>query len=164
MAAYGEVDELNSSVGAALAWIPENGKFGPLRGRLSCIQEELFVLGALLATPPERLDRLGPEFGTGMDPKRAARLEREIDAMTADLAPMTKFIMPGGSVPGSLLHLARAVCRRAERAVSALGTGTKLPPGSLVYLNRLSDYLFTAGRWANARLGVQEIPWQGRKK
>ncbi len=128
------------------------------------IQEELFVLGALLATPRAHLKKLGPEFGTAMPPQAAARLEREIDDMAADLPAMKHFIMPGGSVPGSLLHLSRAVCRRAERASRALEESSRLPDGILVYLNRLSDFLFTAARWANARLGAKEVPWRGRKK
>ncbi len=92
-------------MGAALAWITKDGKLSPLRTRLSVIQEELFILGALLATPPSQLKKLGPDFGTGMSPNAAARLEREIDDMTADLPAMKHFIMPGGSVPGSSLSI-----------------------------------------------------------
>jgi cob(I)alamin adenosyltransferase len=94
-------------------------------------------------------------------PAGTARLESEIDAMTKDLRPLKKFIMPGGSAAGAGLHLARAVCRRAERAATALAASEPVPADVLVYLNRLSDHLFTAARWANARLGAAETPWEG---
>ncbi|MBI5631519.1 MAG: cob(I)yrinic acid a,c-diamide adenosyltransferase [Elusimicrobia bacterium] len=161
VAAYGEVDELNSCLGMALAHLGADQGAAELRRSLSRIQEELFVVGALLATPPDRLGKLSAPFDRGIPPDASQRLESEIDAMTAELAPLDKFILPGGSPAGASLHLARAVCRRAERSATLLASSESLPEGILVYLNRLSDYLFTAARWANKKAGQSETVWQG---
>lgn len=161
VSAYGEVDELNSWLGVVLAALPPQNSFSSLREALSRIQEELFIVGTLLATPENRLSKLKEPFDQGLPPGAAARLEGEIDAMTRELSPMTKFIMPGGSPAGAWLHAARAVCRRAERRASGLSALENIPEGVLVYLNRLSDYLFTAARWVNAKAGSAETPWQG---
>lgn len=155
VAAYGEVDELNSCLGAAIAEIESQPKLKALRDPLARIQKELFVVGAILATSKGKT-------GLAELPKDASsRLESEIDGLTNDLKPMRKFIMPGGSPAGAWLHLARTVCRRAERAVVALSDSELPSQDVLVYLNRLSDYLFTAARWANARLDRRETEWEG---
>jgi cob(I)alamin adenosyltransferase len=152
MTAIGEVDEANSAVGVAIASLPE----GDLANRLRQIQNEMFDLGADLATP----------FGTDFEehalrvvPRQVTRLEEEIDAMNADLAPLTSFILPGGSMAVSLLHLARGVVRRAERATVALKEEERVNDHALAYLNRLSDHLFVAARHLAAGEGG-DVLWQ----
>lgn len=162
--ACGDVDELNSCVGLCLSHLCCDPGFAPLRRALGRIQEELFILGALLATPDDRLTKLSPPFDKGLPPAAAKRLEAEIDGWSKDLKPMTRFIMPGGGTPGAELHVARAVCRRAERSLVTLAESEPLPKGLGVYLNRLSDHLFTAARWVNARQKKSETPWQGLSK
>ena len=157
--AYGEIDELNSVIGMALSEMPR--ALNSLRPSLQKIQEELFVVGAILATPLDQKARLTPPFDRGVPPESATRLEREIDRMTAGLKPMKRFILPGGAPAGAWLHLARAVCRRAEREVVGLRTQDGVPDSMLVYLNRLSDFLFTAARWANSKLKSRETEWRG---
>lgn len=161
VAAYGDVDELNTCLGWALSVIGKDKKLASLRQGLSRIQEELFMVGALLATPEGRRGRLSPPFDKGLPSGAPLRLEAEIDAMTSKLKPLRSFILPGGSPAGAALHLSRAVCRRAERSAVALSQSDRLPEGVLVYLNRLSDHLFTAARWANAKAHRAETPWQG---
>jgi len=161
--AYGEVDELDSWVGLAEASLPKTKDFEPLRASLTRIQEELLTAGALLATPASREDLLPSPFDKGMPAEAASRLEKEIDRLTSDLEPMNRFILPGGAPAGALLHLARTVCRRAERELAALAQSERIPDGLLVYLNRLSDYLFTAARWTNRRLKESETQWEGLK-
>jgi cob(I)alamin adenosyltransferase len=164
VAAYGDVDELNSVLGCALAQVPERGEWDGLKASLRRVQEELFIVGALLATPPAGLAKLKPPFSDGLPRDSASRLEREIDAWTAELAAMKSFIMPGGGPLGAELHFARAVCRRVERGVLALAEKAALPDGVQIYLNRLSDHLFTAARWANAKQDRPETPWAGLPK
>lgn len=162
--AYGDVDELNSCLGVCLSHLCCDPGFAGLRQALSRVQEELFILGALLATPKDRLKKLSPPFDEGLPADAAKRLESEIDGWTKELEPMTRFIMPGGGTAGAELHVARAVCRRAERSLVALARAEPLPQGLGVYLNRLSDHLFTAARWVNARQKKAETPWQGLSK
>lgn len=157
--AYGEVDELNSVIGIVLSDLPK--PLATLGATLSRIQEELFVVGAILATPANEQKRLTPPFDRGVPVEDSENLEREIDRMTAELKPMKHFILPGGAPAASRLHLARTVCRRAEREVVALNEQDPVPSSLLVYLNRLSDFLFTAARWANYKLKSREIEWQG---
>jgi len=164
VAAYGDVDELNCALGAALAVFPKEEKLAPLKGALARVQEELFVVGALLATLPGKLGQLKPPFSSGLPEDSAARLETEIDSWTAELPEMKHFILPGGGPLGAALHLARAACRRAERSAVTLSREEPLPDGVLVYLNRLSDHLFVAARWANAKEGRPETPWLGLAK
>ncbi|MBI4386404.1 MAG: cob(I)yrinic acid a,c-diamide adenosyltransferase [Elusimicrobia bacterium] len=159
--AYGEIDELNSALGAALASIPATRNFALLRAALTRIQKELFQVGALLATPPDETHRLPEAFREGPTQTAVRRLESEIDALTADIKPMRHFILPGGSLPGALLHVSRTVCRRAEREIASLHEREAVPDSLLVYVNRLSDHLFTAARWTNARLRRAETPWSG---
>lgn len=151
--AYGTVDELNAVLGLAVTALAQ----GELRDRLLGIQARLFDLGADLATPE---DGKAGAWLQRADASWAAALEDQIDAMEAHLAPLTSFILPGGSPAAAWLHLARTVCRRAERrAVEAQAAGEDLTPAALVYLNRLGDWLFTAARLANAQAGVADLPW-----
>ncbi len=152
MAAIGEIDEANSAIGVAIAALAE----GDLAIRLRQIQNEMFDLGADIATP----------FGTDFEehalrivPRQVTRLEEEIDAMNADLSPLTSFILPGGSMAVSLLHLARCVIRRAERAAVALNADEPVNAYALAYLNRLSDHLFVAARRLAADEGG-DVLWQ----
>ena len=149
MVAIGEVDEANAAIGVAIAALDA----GEVRKQLVCIQNELFDLGADLATPGEiegalRIVATQPE-----------RLEAEIDAMNASLEPLTSFILPSGPPAVSALHLARAVVRRAERAAVALHEAEALNPQLLAYLNRLSDHLFVAARYVAMSQGG-DILWQ----
>jgi cob(I)alamin adenosyltransferase len=149
MTAIGEVDEANAAVGIAISAIGDEA----LQKRLLTIQNDLFDLGADVATPGEidgALRIVAPQV---------ERLEQEIDAMNADLAPLTSFILPSGSAGVSTLHLARAIVRRAERAAVALNESEPLNPQLLAYLNRLSDHLFVAARHVAASEGG-EVLWQ----
>ena len=163
VAAYGEVDELNNALGAARAALPADGALKTLDAALERVQAECFVVGALLATPADKLGKLAPPFDAGLPEHAPKRLESEIDAWDADLKPLTTFILPGGGPAGAALHLARGVCRRAERVVVELSAREPVPEGVVVWLNRLSDWLFTAARWANAKQGRPETPWTGLK-
>lgn len=149
--AYGHVDELNAWLGVARSWCENEG----VREALGEVQGDLFIVGAVLATPnPAR--RQGEKFTL-----RAARieaLERTIDAWEEDLGPLQSFVLPGGGRCGALLHAARTVCRRAERAVVGLGTDD-LPDTLVPYLNRLSDWLFVCARWVNREEGAEETTW-----
>jgi cob(I)alamin adenosyltransferase len=147
IAANGEVDELNACLG--LVRLHTAGR--PLDGLLARIQNELFDLGADLSTP-ERLGALRITAG------QVAALEADIDALNADLSPLTSFVLPGGSAAAAHLHLARTVCRRAERSVVALAAAEPVEAESLKYLNRLSDLLFVAARAANGG-GAGDILW-----
>ena len=141
--AYGTVDELNSFLGVT----------GDLDG-MAAIQSDLFEIGAHLASP-------GTSRFPGVDPQRIEDLERAIDTMERELAPLTTFILPGGSATASQLHIARTVCRRAERRVVALEDDSPATQSTITYLNRLSDYLFVAARFANHQAGVADVPWGG---
>jgi len=150
--AYGEVDELNACLGAARAARLD----ADLTGVLEQIQCELFAIGARLADPSSRIaERVQKAAITDAEVKQ---LELMIDRLEADLPPLRKFILPGGSTAGALLHLARTVCRRAERRVVGLGPGA-VEPIIIVYLNRLSDLLFVMARVANHRAGTTEVEW-----
>jgi len=155
VSAYGEVDELNSVVGVARAEISH----GDLRAKLETIQSSLFDLGGELATPDARA-KAGPRVADA----DVAELERWIDALETELEPLRNFILPGGSRAASLLHLARTVCRRAERAVIALAECEEIEALSIRYLNRLSDLLFVMARVENRRAGVAEPQWIGRER
>jgi cob(I)alamin adenosyltransferase len=136
MAAIGEVDEANAVIGVAIAAL----QGGDIAYRLLEVQNELFDLGADVATPGEVEGALRITAG------QVARLEVAIDDLNAELEPLTSFILPGGSTAAAALHLARTVVRRAERAAVALSEAEPLNPQLLAYLNRLSDYLFVAAR------------------
>lgn len=151
--AYGEVDELNAAVGAVRAVVEDP----ELEYQLASVQSELFALGAELATPHDAKARsaIPP-----VDPAWARRLETAIDAWDAELPTLTSFILPAGTRTATALHVARCVCRRAERRVVALAAETEVAPEALVYLNRLSDFLFVAARLANHRARRAEAPWK----
>lgn len=145
--AIGTVDELNAALGFALAADPEP----QTRSILCRAQNALFEIGAELATPPgSRFDNAS--LGVG----EVEALEASIDFQTTALAPLKNFVLPGGSEAAARLHMARAVCRRAERSILAVPQVRPLVP---MYLNRLSDWLFTAARTANATLNVEDVKW-----
>lgn len=150
--AYGDVDELNACLGAALA----AGVGADLTASLESIQQDLFALGARLADPSARIaDRVTK---AAITPAAVERLEQLIDRLVAETPPLRKFILPGGSPAGALLHLARTVCRRAERRIVALGPDA-VDPILIVYVNRLSDLLFVMARAVNHRAGMPEVEW-----
>jgi cob(I)alamin adenosyltransferase len=152
--AYGDVDELNATIGFARAIdvLPRIDEV------LVPIQRDLFAIGALLATPDRDKMRQHLEKAN-VDDQRIESLERAIDAGDAELEPLRSFIVPGGSPKAAALHVARTVCRRAERRVVELGAETEIPPIVIIYLNRLSDLLFTLARVANKRSGTGEVTW-----
>lgn len=156
--AYGDVDELSAVIGAVVAHLPE--ATGALEEALRGIQRDLFELGAWLATTPA--SGAAGRLST-FEAERAAGLETAIDKMDAELPALKAFILPGGHPAAAMAHVARTVCRRTERHVLRLaeteGQGS-VPPGVLVYFNRLSDYLFVCARYCNHLAGVADIPWQ----
>jgi cob(I)alamin adenosyltransferase len=155
VSAYGDVDELNSAIGVARLHRLDDER----DALLGAIQNELFDLGAELAARPGKessVPRIGEE--------EIERLERAIDRVDEEVGPLASFILPGGSPGAAYLHLARTVCRRAERSVVALAAAEQVRPEVLRYLNRLSDLLFVLARLANARAGVADVPWEGRKR
>jgi cob(I)alamin adenosyltransferase len=158
VAAYGDVDELNACLGFARATLV-TADDRELTGMLEQIQRDLFALGARLADPGRKIaDRVTK---AAVAPADIARLEGWIDALESALPPLRRFILAGGSQAGATLHLARTVCRRAERAMVSLLTGDKeaFEPDLLIYVNRLSDLLFVMARRANQRAGTPEIEW-----
>jgi cob(I)alamin adenosyltransferase len=159
--AYGTVDELNSVLGIASATLEHDD----LRAWLQVIQSHLFDVGGELATPDieQRIER-GQPVGPRVDDDDVAQLEGWIDALDEELQPLTRFILPGGTVASAHLHLARTVCRRAERRVLTLSREAPVAGSVIRYLNRLSDLLFTMARAANARAGVAEPEWLGREE
>lgn len=151
---YGTVDELNSALGLARALRPLPGT----DDRLHVVQRQLFHLGADLATPQDAFTN----FVVRVRPDEVYWLEMQIDAMTADLPPLMSFILPGGVLAASQVHVARTICRRAERLATALAEHEALSPQAIPYLNRLSDFLFTLARWENHYSGVAEELWSVR--
>lgn len=154
VAAYGDVDELNSVLGFVRTTPPTDLVDDVLEG----IQRDLFSIGGHLATPdPEKVRKAIAK--ADLSPDRIAAFERLIDEADAELAPLRAFILPGGSAKAAGFHLARTVCRRAERSVVALSHRAEVPSLFLVYLNRLSDLLFTFARLANHRVGRGDVTW-----
>lgn len=152
--AYGDVDELNAVIGMARAveLMPRIDEV------LVPVQRDLFSLGAILATP-DREKMAEQLLKARIDEERIEELERAIDAGDAELEPLRSFIMPGGTPKAAALHVARTVCRRAERRVVALQHDADVPELCVIYLNRLSDLLFTLARVANRRAGAGEVTW-----
>jgi len=150
--AYGEVDELNACLGAARA----AGVDDEIAALIELLQKDLFALGARLADPSARIAPRVEKVAIG--DAAVQRLEHVIDRLEETLPPLRRFVLPGGSSAGALLHLARTVCRRAERRVIALG-GDAVDPVLIIYLNRLSDLLFVMARAVNHRSGVPETEW-----
>jgi cob(I)alamin adenosyltransferase len=152
--AYGDVDELNAVLGMArsIEMMPRIDEV------LVPIQRDLFAIGALLATPDR--EKMAQHLEKArIDDARIAELEHAIDDGEAELEPLRAFILPGGTPKAAALHVARTVCRRAERHVVRLQREVELPPLAIIYLNRLSDLLFTLARVANRRAGAGEVTW-----
>jgi cob(I)alamin adenosyltransferase len=152
--AYGDVDETNAVIGLVRLHL-ENRRLDDMLAR---IQNDLFDLGADLATPLPEGDGPDSEYALRMVAEQTARLEAELDALNADLAPLDSFVLPGGHPPAAYLHQARTVCRRAERVCVALAAEQAVNAYALSYLNRLSDFLFVAARWANDQ-GAADVKW-----
>ena len=152
--AYGDVDELNAVIGMARAveLMPRIDEV------LVPVQRDLFAIGALLATPDR--DKMAQHLQKArIDEHRIAELEQAIDDAERELEPLRAFILPGGTPKAAALHVARTVCRRAERHVVRLQHAVDLPALAVIYLNRLSDLLFTLARLANKRAGAGEVTW-----
>lgn len=150
---YGTVDELNSFLGL----VRDSTQDGHIRELLFEIQNRLFDLGANLATDPEKQLPIPTLSNNDIQ-----LLENEIDTMEESLPPLKNFILPGGHIVVSQCHVARCVCRRAERLVVALGMEEQVAPLVLQYLNRLSDFLFVLARKLGQQVGTSEVIWKGR--
>jgi cob(I)alamin adenosyltransferase len=153
--AYGTVDELNAQLGVV--------RTGHLHGRetaawLVTVQRQLFTLGADLATPLEN----APDWIVRLDAVSIAWLEETIDHMTSSMPELKAFILPGGTAASASIHVARTICRRAERISTVLAAHEAIADPVIPYLNRLSDWLFTLARWENHCAGVAEEEWSGR--
>ncbi len=152
--AYGDIDELNSSLGVARATSPA----GFFDEQLQAIQRELFAIGGQLATPdPDRVKKALEK--AALSTAAVTRFEQLIDEADRELPALTAFVLPAGTPKACALHLSRTVCRRAERSVVALAQREEIPTLFVVYLNRLSDLLFTLARLANHRDGVGDVTW-----
>jgi cob(I)alamin adenosyltransferase len=152
--AYGEVDELNAVLGLVRSAEPR-GFFDPL---LETIQRDLFAIGGQLASPdPSRVAKALEK--AELSASRVSEFERVMDEAEGELLPLRSFVLPAGAPKAVALHLARTVCRRAERSVVSLSHASDVPIAFLVYLNRLSDLLFTLARLANHRAGVSDVTW-----
>ncbi len=154
IAAYGTVDELNALLGLART----QGLDSSADGLVAQLQSELFLVGSALADPSPK----GPFF-TAIKPDHVEHLEQTIDRLETELEPLVQFILPGGTPPAAQIHLARAVCRRAERLIVELSRepGEAVAGPVLVYMNRLSDLLFVLARAVNHRAGVADVLWEG---
>ena len=157
--AYGTVDELSAAIGVVRAQLLDEQKgtrLAQVERELRWVQNKLFDLGGILATTP------GQSFPNMPSIEKAdvARLERSIDGWQKDLQPLKEFILPGGGAIASMLHLARTVCRRAERRCVSLMKKEHVDPTSIVFLNRLSDALFVLARWVAHSLGESEVLWE----
>ena len=153
--AYGQVDELNAVLGMA-----RSEGHSSMDALMQSLQDQLFTVGSVLATPAgskaeKAIPKIKAEWITAM--------EQAIDGFDAQMEPLTSFILPGGTKAASVLHLARTVCRRAERRTVPLMRAGKIGPVVIVYLNRLSDLLFTMARFANFKASVKDVPWQPPK-
>ena len=153
--AYGTVDELNCALGVARAWKPAK----ELDTILARLQNDLFILGADLATPDDR--RTGNI--EHIQPDQIKYVEQSMDAVEPHLKPLSSFIIPAGSLIAAHLHLARTICRRAERCVVRLSRDERIDASCVVYLNRLSDLLFILARYANQLDEIEETPWVARR-
>lgn len=153
--AYGTVDELNSVIGMVLSYsISDKAK-----KMLSTIQDDLFVVGADLATIDPKKAKIDQ-----VNDSQVTQLEEWIDELEEELSPLKSFILPGGTGAGSSLHFARTVCRRAERITVELSQHDSINPKNIIYLNRLSDFLFVLARYENREAGVEETPWNPSKR
>jgi len=155
VASYGEVDELNATVGWAITQVSD----GQIKQRLETLQHDLFALGSELASPPAAEGRRRPDT-PGVPDERLGQMESWMDEADAELPELRVFILPGGTTGAAALHVCRTVCRRAERAVVALASEEEVGAPVLAYLNRLSDTLFTFARLENYRAGVDDVEWR----
>ncbi|MFY9641920.1 MAG: cob(I)yrinic acid a,c-diamide adenosyltransferase [Rhodomicrobium sp.] len=156
IAAYGTVDETNAAIGLARLLLPEDQQ--AVAAMLARIQNDLFDLGADLCVP-DRGEPL-PYTPLRLKDEQVQRLEREIDTMNAEMAPLTSFVLPGGTKAGACLHLARTICRRAERCIVELKLdGEQVSDAACRYVNRLSDHLFVASRYVNGK-GKEDLLWR----
>ncbi|MCH7875966.1 MAG: cob(I)yrinic acid a,c-diamide adenosyltransferase [Gemmatimonadetes bacterium] len=152
--AYGDVDELNAAIGTALVCEPAD----LAADLLESIQSDLFAIGGQLASPePRKVEKALKK--ALVDDERVRALEETIDQADAELPPLTAFVLPGGAPKAAAFHMARTVCRRAERSVVALNATASVPSIILIYLNRLSDLLFTLARLANHKAGIPDRTW-----
>ncbi|PZR09087.1 MAG: cob(I)yrinic acid a,c-diamide adenosyltransferase [Archangium gephyra] len=153
--AYGEVDELNSVLGLARA-----EGLGKLDALVNALQDQLFTVGSILATPK---DSAAAEHIPQLQPAWVDAMEKAIDGFDTELPPLNAFVLPGGTKTAALLHLARTVCRRAERSVVPLHRDGLVDAPVVVYLNRLSDLLFAMARYSNFLARVPDVPWTAPK-
>ena len=152
--AYGTVDELNAVIGVCRSMV----RHAELDTILEEIQNDLFAVGAVLAAQGEAAGKV-----PGVQQSWISRLERHIDSISEQIQPLSQFILPGGDGAAAMLHLARTVCRRAERLTVHLGRQEQVPPECITYLNRLSDLLFVCARWVNALTKTQETKWNSSR-
>ncbi|HEY6164246.1 MAG TPA: cob(I)yrinic acid a,c-diamide adenosyltransferase [Nitrososphaeraceae archaeon] len=157
---YGLIDELNSNVGLTISLLnlKNNNLFSDLIDLLIKIQNDLFTIGSDLADPTYPIENKYKIPRT--DEKMVLYLESEIDKFDKEVVPITFFILPGGSIESSILHVSRSIARRTETAVTALSKSQTINPAILIYLNRLSDLLFVAARLVNKRIGVEDVAWK----
>jgi cob(I)alamin adenosyltransferase len=160
--AYGAVDELNAALGMAIARLEETASDATV-GRLRGLQADLFAVGAHLATPRAETAAAGAQLPELPD-SRVGEMEGWIDALDETLEPLRSFILPGGTDAAAALHFARTVCRRAERRVVSLARDERVEPGVVIYLNRLSDLLFSLARAANRRQDVPDVTWDPNRR
>lgn len=158
--AYGSADELNSYLGLIYSLLENNEQLNfsntSLRRMLFDMQNNLFIVGSLLATADETVFKKLPQ----LDPEETTSLEKGIDAMTSELEPLKNFILPTGHILSSHFHIARTLCRRCERRTVEVAQDLPQYEQVIIYLNRLSDFLFTAARFANHRNNTQDVPWK----
>ena len=154
--AYGTVDELNSSLGVVRSTLAAYSPLAPLDSVLEKIQNELFNIGSLLATEKDEVFKMLPLITEA----QIVFLEKQIDSLTAELPELRNFILPAGHIVASHLHVSRTSCRRSERRSAEIAMKDDRYSLTLQYLNRLSDYLFVAARWANLKMGFNEVLWK----
>ncbi|MCB1113699.1 MAG: cob(I)yrinic acid a,c-diamide adenosyltransferase [Chlamydiia bacterium] len=157
--AVGDVDECNSAIGLALSLLPENEALAEIKEQLIHVQHALFDVGAAIATPRTSGETKKVEK-TRFSEAAIKDLENWIDEMQEKLPPLKQFILPGGHPAGAALHVARSLCRQAERTVIPLKATHEVSDKVAIYLNRLSDYLFVVSRYVNLMLNSEETPWK----
>jgi cob(I)alamin adenosyltransferase len=163
--AYGSIDELNSNIGLIVSVLNKKNRemFLDLIDLLVKVQNDLFIIGSDLADPTPFLENKNKYHTPRAMENMASYLECNIDKFESELSPIKFFILPGGSVESSLIHVSRSITRRAETTVTALSRSQIINPAILIYLNRLSDVLFVAARLVNKRVGMEDVPWQSNK-
>ena len=161
--AYGTIDELNSNIGLVISVLNKINRnmFLDLVDVLVKVQNDLFIIGSDLADPTPFVEK--NEHRPLVIEDMASYLECIIDNFESELSPIKFFILPGGSIESSLLHVSRSITRRAETMVAALSKTETINPATLIYLNRLSDLLFVGARLANKRVGMKDVPWRSNK-